>query len=105
MATVSDCRVSQVVNIKKGIHCLNPKDVRGDREDMERPTKETQRYYVTHVRDADLNKAMDDASHGDDQVPREEQEGPAPRCLRRSPAWRWIAASAPSPTPRRTSTA
>ena len=62
MATVSDCRVSQVVNIKKGIHCLNPKDVRGGREDMERPLKETQRYYVTHVRDADLNKAMDDAS-------------------------------------------
>ena len=61
MATVSDCRVSQVVNIKKGIHCLNPKDVRA-REDMERPTRETQRYYVTHVKDADLNKAMDDAS-------------------------------------------
>jgi acetamidase/formamidase len=59
--TVSDCRVSQVVNIKKGIHCLNPKNVK-DREDMERPVKETQRYYVTHVRDADLNKAMDDAS-------------------------------------------
>ena len=26
MASVSDCRVSQVVNIKKGIHCLNPKE-------------------------------------------------------------------------------
>src|SRR5476651_614264 len=34
MLTVSDCRVSQVVNIKKGIHCLNPKNI-GDREDME----------------------------------------------------------------------
>src|SRR3974390_2472974 len=44
MATVSDCRVSQVVNVKKGIHCLNPKNV-GDKEDMERPTKETARYY------------------------------------------------------------
>ncbi len=61
MPTVSDCRVSQVVNVKKGIHCLNPKDVRG-REDMERPLKETQRYYVAHVKDADLNKAMDGAS-------------------------------------------
>ena len=61
MATVSDCRVSQVVNIKKGIHCLNPKNVK-DREYMERTVKETQSYYVTHVRDADLNKAMDDAS-------------------------------------------
>ena len=26
MPTVSDCRVSQVVNVKKGIHCLNPKN-------------------------------------------------------------------------------
>jgi acetamidase/formamidase len=61
MTTVSDCRVSQVVNIKKGIHCLNAKNVR-DKEDMERPTKETAKYYVTHVKDADLNKAMDGAS-------------------------------------------
>ena len=63
MATVSDCRVSQVVNIKKGIHCLNPKNV-GDKQDMERPTKETARYYVSHAKDADLNKAMNDASMG-----------------------------------------
>jgi len=61
MPTVSDCRVSQVVNVKKGIHCLNPKNVRAN-EDMERPTRETPRYYVTHVKDADLNKAMNDAS-------------------------------------------
>jgi acetamidase/formamidase len=63
MTTVSDCRVSQVVNIKKGIHCLNPKNVQG-REDMERPTKETSKYFVSHVKDADLNKAMDAASMG-----------------------------------------
>ena len=31
---------------------------------MERPTKETAKYYVTHVKDADLNKAMDEASMG-----------------------------------------
>lgn len=61
MAKVSDCRVSQVVNIKKGVHCLNPKDAKF-KEDMERPTKETANYYVTHVSDADLNKAMDGAS-------------------------------------------
>jgi acetamidase/formamidase len=61
MPTVSDCRVSQVVNVKKGIHCLNPKDVNA-REDMERPTAETAQYLVTHVKDADLNKAMDGAS-------------------------------------------
>jgi acetamidase/formamidase len=63
MATVSDCRVSQVVNVKKGIHCLNPKNAR-DKEDMERPTKETAKYYVSHAKDADLNKAMNDASMG-----------------------------------------
>jgi acetamidase/formamidase len=63
MASVSDCRVSQVVNVKKGIHCLNPKNA-GDKEDMERPTKETPKYYVSHVKDADLNKAMNDASMG-----------------------------------------
>jgi acetamidase/formamidase len=63
MPTVSDCRVSQVVNIKKGIHCLNPKNVRA-KEDLERPTKETLQYYVSHAKDADLNKAMDAASMG-----------------------------------------
>ncbi|HZL62150.1 MAG TPA: amidase, partial [Pseudolabrys sp.] len=63
MASVSDCRVSQVVNIKKGIHCLNPKNAR-DKEDMERPTKETSKYYVSHAKDADLNKAMNEASMG-----------------------------------------
>jgi acetamidase/formamidase len=63
MAKVSDCRISQVVNVKKGIHCLNPKNVK-DREDMERPTKETARYFVVHAKDADLNKAMDTASMG-----------------------------------------
>jgi len=61
MPTVSDCRVSQVVNIKKGIHCLSPKQA-SDKEDLERPTAETAQYYVAHVKDADLNKAMDGAS-------------------------------------------
>ena len=28
------------------------------------PTKETAKYYVSHVKDADLNKAMNDASMG-----------------------------------------
>ncbi len=61
MTKVSDCRISQVVNIKKGIHCLNPKDPRGV-EDMERPTKETAKYFVAHAKNADLNLAMDEAS-------------------------------------------
>jgi acetamidase/formamidase len=63
MPTTSDCRVSQVVNIKKGIHCLNPKTA-ATREDMERPAKETAKYAVAHAKDADLNKAMDAASMG-----------------------------------------
>lgn len=63
MTSVSDCRISQVVNIKKGIHCLNPKSPAG-REDMERPIKETPKYFVSHAKDADLNKAMDTASMG-----------------------------------------
>ena len=61
MGAVSDCRVSQVVNIKKGIHCLTPKDVNATGI-PERPTAETAAYYVTVGRDADLNKAMDSAS-------------------------------------------
>jgi acetamidase/formamidase len=63
MVLVSDCRVSQVVNIKKGIHCLSPKSPTG-REDMERPIKETPKYFVSRAKDADLNKAMDAASMG-----------------------------------------
>ena len=63
MAKVSDCRISQVVNIKKGIHCLNPKSATY-KEDRERPTKETAQFYVSYAKDADLNKAMDTASMG-----------------------------------------
>jgi acetamidase/formamidase len=61
MPTISDCRISQVVNIKKGIHCLSPKEASGA-EDLDRPTAETIDSYVTHAKDADLNKAMDAAS-------------------------------------------
>jgi acetamidase/formamidase len=63
MLQKSDCRVSQVVNIKKGIHCLTPKNA-SDSEDMERPAAETPKYLVSHAKDADLNTAMDDASMG-----------------------------------------
>jgi acetamidase/formamidase len=63
MVAGSDCRVSQVVDIKKGIHCLSPKNPTV-REDMERPTRETPKYLVSHAKDADLDKAMDTASMG-----------------------------------------
>ena len=52
-----------MVNIKKGIHCLNPKNATY-KEDRERPTKETAQFYVSYATDTDLNKAMDAASMG-----------------------------------------
>lgn len=61
MPKVSDCRVSQVVNIKKGIHCLSPKDLKA-KSIPERPLAETKTYWVTAGQDADANKAMDMAS-------------------------------------------
>ena len=79
-AQVSDCRVSQVVNIKKGIHCLNPKNPQA-REDMERPLRETPRYYVQHAQDRDLNTAMDKASRNMIQW-LERKRHPAAGCVR-----------------------
>src|SRR5262245_66390280 len=73
MPTVSDCRVSQVVNIKKGIHCLSPKQT-SDRADLARPTAETAQYYVAQVRDADLDKATDAAPTATTKVRAREQE-------------------------------
>ncbi len=61
MLKVSDCRISQVVNIKKGIHCLNPKNTSVGTK-PERPEKDTREFLVTSAEDADLNKAMDMAS-------------------------------------------
>jgi len=92
-----------VVNVKKGIHCLNPKNAR-DKEDMERPTRETAKYYVSHAKDADLNKAMNDASMGMIKWLESEKKiaGSMPMGWRAS---RWTAASAPFRTPRRTSIA
>lgn len=61
MPKISDCRISQVVNIKKGIHCMSPKNA-NVAEDLERPVKETPRYFVSYGKDADLNAAMNTAS-------------------------------------------
>src|SRR6266849_6496412 len=49
MLKQSDCRVTQVVDVKKGIHCHSPKTPTG-REDMERPIKETPKYFVSHAK-------------------------------------------------------
>ena len=61
MSKVSDCRISEVVNINKGVYCMNPKDAKS-KLSAEHPTAETPKYFVTAATDADLNKAMDTAS-------------------------------------------
>jgi len=56
-----DCRVSQVVDVNKGLHCFTAKP--GVRRAIEAlPDRENGAYLVTVGRNADLNKAMDDAS-------------------------------------------
>ena len=62
MLATWDCRVSQVVNISKGLHCFNSKNARDRRPQGILPAKETAAYLVTVAKDADLNKAMDAAS-------------------------------------------
>jgi acetamidase/formamidase len=57
-----DCRVSQVVDVNKGLHCFSAKIPKGKRRVEALPDRENMLYLVTVGRDADLNKAMDDAS-------------------------------------------
>jgi len=57
-----DCRVSQVVDVNKGLHCYNAKNASDRRKIEALPEKESKSYLVTVGRDVDLNKAMDDAS-------------------------------------------
>jgi acetamidase/formamidase len=57
-----DCRVTQVVDVNKGLHCFNAKEVRSHRRPETLPSAETSAYLVTLGRDVDLNKAMDTAS-------------------------------------------
>ena len=62
MMSAWDCRVSQVVDINKGLHCLSPKSANARRKAEALPERENKMYLVTTGTDADLNKAMDDAS-------------------------------------------
>src|SRR5437762_2145381 len=57
-----DCRVSQVVDVNKGLHCFNAKNPRERRKVEALPERENKTYLVTVGKDADLNKAMDDAA-------------------------------------------
>jgi len=61
MPTLSDCRISQIVDINKGIHCLNPKNIQEKRL-LEYFTSDTPHYYVTSDKSSDLNEAMNNAS-------------------------------------------
>ncbi len=60
MMATWDCRITQVVDVNKGIHCFTAKS--GARRIEALPEKENKAYLVTVGKDADLNKAMDDAS-------------------------------------------
>jgi acetamidase/formamidase len=62
MLATWDCRVSQVVDVNKGLHCFTAKNAKAPRTIEPLPDKENKSYLVTVGRDADLNKAMDDAS-------------------------------------------
>src|SRR5207248_7384662 len=57
-----DCRVTQVVDVNKGLHCFNAKNATPRVRIEALPERENRTYLVTVARDADLNKAMDDAS-------------------------------------------
>jgi acetamidase/formamidase len=61
VSKTSDCRVTQVVDIKKGVHCINSKD-QGKTLAAQLPTAETAEYLVTYAANGDMNKAMDTAS-------------------------------------------
>ena len=62
MMAAWDCRVSQVVDVNKGLHCFSAKNLKQRRKIEALPEKENSVYLVTVGKDADLNKAMDDAS-------------------------------------------
>ena len=54
--------MSQVVDVNKGLHCFSAKNPKGQRKIEALPDAENKAYLVTVGKDADLNKAMDDAS-------------------------------------------
>jgi acetamidase/formamidase len=62
MMATWDCRITQVVDVNKGIHCFSAKGAKAARKIEALPDQENKTYLVTVGKDADLNKAMDDAS-------------------------------------------
>jgi acetamidase/formamidase len=62
MLATWDCRITQVVDVNRGLHCFNVKDARSQRRIEPLPDRENRIYLVTVGRDPDFNKAMDTAS-------------------------------------------
>jgi acetamidase/formamidase len=58
-----DCRVAEVVNIVRGTYCFNPKNTQAATPEP-LPSQETPTDYVSVGRNADLNKAMEEAAMG-----------------------------------------
>jgi acetamidase/formamidase len=58
-----DCRIAEVVNIVKGAYCFNSKDIKA-KPPAALPTKDTATDHVAHGRNADLNKALEEAAMG-----------------------------------------
>jgi acetamidase/formamidase len=58
-----DCRIAEVVNIVRGAYCFNSKNAQAAAPDA-LPTQETATDYVSVGRNADLNKAMEEAAMG-----------------------------------------
>jgi acetamidase/formamidase len=63
MQQMWDCRIAEVVNIVRGAYCFNPKDTKAKASGA-LPTKDTATDHVSHGRNADLNKAMEEAAMG-----------------------------------------
>src|SRR4051812_8938152 len=58
-----DCRLAEVVNIVRGPYCFNTKDIKAAPAEPP-PVRETESDYVAVGRNADLNKAMEEAAMG-----------------------------------------
>jgi acetamidase/formamidase len=57
-----DCRVSQVVDVNKGLHCFSAKNQSLHRRIEALPDRENRAYLVTVGKSSDLNVAMDSAA-------------------------------------------
>ncbi len=57
-----DCRVTQVVDVNKGLHCFSAKNPAAHRRIEVLPERENKTYLVTVSKSSDLNMAMDGAA-------------------------------------------